>query len=76
MRLCIVFSKCIILSKPHAGAQSDRSLPLPLCLPEPHAGAAVIFGQEFDTGLFEGTMDCLDSWFRHYAAAPFKIHNR
>jgi hypothetical protein len=34
-------------------------------LGEPDAGPAVIFGQEFDTGLFEGAMDCLDRWFRH-----------
>jgi hypothetical protein len=57
-------------------ARAPPLLPLPLRLPKPHAGAAVIFGQEFDARLFEGAIDCVDRWFRHYAAAPFKIHNR
>jgi hypothetical protein len=51
---------------------------LPSCfrLDEPDASAAVVRIDELDASLFEGRADGIDRWFRHYAAAPFKIHNR
>jgi hypothetical protein len=53
----------------------DRaSLPLPLCLLKPHAGAAVIFGDEFDAGTFEGGANGTDrshSGFGQLAFHPF-----
>jgi hypothetical protein len=39
------------------------SLSLPSRLPQPHAGAAAIFIDEFDAGFFEGVADRVNSPF-------------